>query len=132
VIFAAPCCRRGTCAQDAIGRILARDNAGGEASVPAYSQFSADRLKDALQLVRAGLWERDLGTNKVRCTPIVEEMFGFSPGTAGDDAAHYLALLHPDDMEELNRCLQRAIARFEIDFRIIRSDGTLRWIAARA
>jgi PAS domain S-box-containing protein len=103
--------------------------------VPAYSQFSADRLKDALELVRAGLWERDLGTNKVRCTPIVEEMFGFRPGTAGDDAARYLALLHPDDMAELTRCLQSAIAgngRFEIDFRIIRSDGTLRWIAAGA
>jgi PAS domain S-box-containing protein len=103
--------------------------------LPAYSQFGAERLKNALELARAGLWERDLRTNKVRCTPIVDEIFGFLPGEAGDEAAPYLALVHRDDMAELRRGIDRAIRSdgfHEMDFRIIRRDGTMRWIAARA
>lgn len=101
----------------------------------AYSQFSADRLKGALELARAGLWERDLRTNQVRCTPIVDELFGLPPGTGGGDAAPYLALVHPDDMKKLVRRLESATESdrfYEIDFRITRPDGDVRWIAARA
>jgi PAS domain S-box-containing protein len=96
--------------------------------------FSADRLKVALELARAGLWERDLLTGKVQRTPIVDEMFGFGPGEAGDDAAPFLALVHPDDMAEMQRTFQRALtpgSYYQMDFRVMRGDG-MRWIAGRA
>jgi len=103
--------------------------------MPAYPQFGPDHLKLALDLARTGLWERDLRTDKVRCTPIVDEMFGLKPSEAEKDAAPYLAAVHPDDMAEMRRRLADAIATrdfYEIDFRITRTDGAVRWIAGRA
>jgi len=103
--------------------------------VPGNSEFSADRLKVALELARAGLWERDLRTNKVRRTAIVDEMFGFKPGEVGDDAAPFLARLHPDDMAEMQRRFAQALSPggfYQMDIRITRPNGELRWIAGRA
>jgi hypothetical protein len=57
--------------------------------VSGNSEFSADRIKIALELARAGLWERDLRTGKAHRSPIVDEMFGFAPGEIGDDAAPF-------------------------------------------
>jgi PAS domain S-box-containing protein len=97
--------------------------------------FSADRLKVALELARAGLWERDLRTNTVRRSPIVDEMFGFAPGEAGDDAAAFMARVQPDDLAEMTRLFQRALAPgayYQMDFRVIHGDGRLRWLAGRA
>ena len=103
--------------------------------MPEYAQFSSDHLQLALELAGAGLWERDLRTNKVRRTPIVDEMFGFKPGEVGDDAAPFLARLHPDDMAEMNRRFARALEPggfYQMNIRITRPDGALRWIAGRA
>jgi PAS domain S-box-containing protein len=99
------------------------------------SEFSADRLKVALELARAGLWERDLRTGKVRRTPIVDDMFGFKPGEAGDEAATFLARVHPDDMAEMARRFELAVdaaAYYQMEFRVIRGDGEMRWLVGRA
>jgi PAS domain S-box-containing protein len=103
--------------------------------VPEFSQFSVDHLKVALELARAGLWERNLRTNKVRRTPMVDQIFGFKPGEVGDDAAPFLARLHPDDLIEMNRRFEGALKAgtfYQMEIRITRADGALRWIAGRA
>ena len=103
--------------------------------MPEYVPFSFEHLKLALDLVSAGLWERDLRSNKLHCTPIVDEMFGFEVGAGGDNAAPYLSRVHPDDLVEMMRRLKEAIAGrgfYEIDFRITRADGAVRWITGRA
>ncbi|HEX2115538.1 MAG TPA: PAS domain S-box protein, partial [Alphaproteobacteria bacterium] len=103
--------------------------------MPENSEFSAERLKVALELARAGLWERDVRSGKVRRTPMVDEMFGFKPGEAGDNAAPFLARIHPDDLAAMARSFQRVLAPgtyYQMDFRVNRGDGALRWIAGRA
>lgn len=103
--------------------------------MPKESKFSVDQLKVALELARAGLWERDLRTNKIRRTQMVDQMFGFGPGEVGDDAAPFLARLHPEDAAEMNRRFDAALKGgtfYQMDIRITRTDGALRWIAGRA
>jgi PAS domain S-box-containing protein len=99
------------------------------------SEFSADRLKVALELARAGLWERDLRTNRTVRSPIIDEMFGFKPGEMGEDAAPFLDRLHPDDRVEMMRRLDAAVESggfYEMDVRITRTDGAQRIVAGRA
>ena len=72
--------------------------------MPGSSEFSADRLKVALELARAGLWERDLRTNRVVRSPIIDEMFGFRPGEVGDDATPFLSCIDPDDQPWYRGC----------------------------
>ena len=99
------------------------------------ANFSASRLWAALELARTGLWQRDLRTGKVARTPMVDEMFGFKPGEAGDDAQPFLDRVHPDDRAEMQRTLTEAARHgtfAEMDFRITRPDGSERCIAGRA
>lgn len=99
------------------------------------TDFSADRLKVALELARAGLWERDLRTNRTVRSPIVDEMFGFAPGEAGEDAGPFIDSIHPDDRAEMFRRLGHAADSggfYEMDIRITRKDGAQRVIAGRA
>lgn len=42
--------------------------------MPTDNDFTIDRLKLALQLARSGLWQRDLRTNKIMRTPMVENL----------------------------------------------------------
>jgi PAS domain S-box-containing protein len=102
--------------------------------VPTEHEFTVERLKLALQLARSGLWQRDLRTNKTIRTPMVDEMFGFAPGEAGDDATPFLARLHPDDHAAMLRQLNDAMSgtrHYEMVIRILRPDG-MRYISGRA
>lgn len=103
--------------------------------MPNHSEFTADRLKVALELAHVGLWERDLGTNRTVRSPIIDEMFGFQPGEIGDEAEPFLARLHPDDRLEMMRRFEEALRTgsfYEMDVRITRTDGAQRLIAGRA
>jgi PAS domain S-box-containing protein len=103
--------------------------------VPIHQNIGADRLRVALELARTGLWQRDLRTNKILRTPMVDEMFGFQPGEAGDDAAAFIDRIHPDDRAEMARRIAEADQSgtlVELVFRITRTDGAQRWIVGRA
>jgi PAS domain S-box-containing protein len=103
--------------------------------VPTNRDFTIDRLKLALQLARSGLWQRDLRTNKIVRTPMVDEMFGFASGEVGDDAAPFLERIHPDDYPEMLKTLERAArtgSHYEMVIRIVRPDGVTRFISGRA
>ena len=103
--------------------------------MPNTSQFTADRLKVALELAHVGLWERDLRTNRTVRSPIIDEMFGFGPGEVGEEAEPFLSRLHPDDRVEMMRRFDEALRTgsfYEMDIRITRTDGAQRLIAGRA
>lgn len=96
--------------------------------------LDARRLQIALDLARIGFWERDLRTNKTVRSPIIDEIFGFEPGEVGDDAAPFLARVHPDDRWVIEARMREGIAKdapYFKEFRIRHTDGTWRWIAAR-
>jgi PAS domain S-box-containing protein len=100
-----------------------------------YATIDANKLQVALEIARIGFWERDLRTNRAIRSPVVDEIFGFRAGEAGDAAGPFLARIHPDDWVDMGRYIARSIETgkpFNQLFRITRVDGVMRWVEGRA
>jgi PAS domain S-box-containing protein len=94
-------------------------------------QEHAERLCLAMEGGEMGAWDIDLGTGMVIWDAKQHAIFGRSLKDTPKNMNEFYALLHPDDM---NRIKQAAAAseltgRFSEEFRIIRPDGGVRWVA---
>lgn len=94
------------------------------------------KLKLALEATRIGVWERDLVTNRiVSRSPIIDELFGFAPGEAGDKAETFFARVDPDDhvrmMHRIDEKKKGNTPPRQGEFRVRKPDGTICWLAAR-
>jgi PAS domain S-box-containing protein len=88
----------------------------------------------AIETAQLGTYERDLITNEVRMNDVCRMILGLPEGTLPPDIA--LRAIYPKDEERVLEAVARAYdpALREIcgaDFRIVRSDGTVRWVAGR-
>ena len=93
---------------------------------------SEERLRLAQMRTGIGIWDWDLHTGKLTWTPELEALFGLAPGTI-KSYADFRARVHPDDIERIEAERDAAVRRrekFALEFRIIRSDGQVRWILA--
>src|SRR5262249_26574174 len=91
---------------------------------------SEERLRLAQLKTGIGLWDWDLRTGKVTWTPELEAIFGLEPGTV-KGYSDFRDRVHPGDIERVEAERDAAIRRrdpFTVEFRIIRSDGKVRWI----
>jgi PAS domain S-box-containing protein len=94
---------------------------------------SEERLELAAESAGAGLWSLNLGTGCYWLTRKTRELFGFAPDEA---VTHdrFLSLVHPEDRElvrETVKMLVQSKNEGHIRYRILRPDGSLRWISSR-
>src|SRR5437660_826780 len=95
---------------------------------------SEDRVALAADAAQLGVWEIDAVTNKVWVSGKVRDLFQIAPGTGVDYAAFH-ERVHPDDQPVRDSAIKRAIETkggYEIEYRILLPDGTVRWISGRA
>jgi len=95
---------------------------------------SEDRVALATDAAQLGVWEIDAATNKVWVSDKVRDLFQITPGTDVDYAAFH-ERVHPDDRPLRDSAIKRAIETkdgYEIEYRILLPDGTVRWISGRA
>ena len=62
-------------------------------------------------------------------------MHGFAPRHLKGDYQHWLNSIHPEDRESTSSALRSALdkrADYDIEYRTLRSDGSMYWTAARA
>ncbi|MCA8976595.1 MAG: PAS domain-containing protein [Planctomycetes bacterium] len=100
---------------------------------PDRTDTSTDaRLRMALTAARMGIWEWDVGGDHVYWSPEVEALFGSPPGAFPPTFAAFLELVHPDDRDDLQRCVKNALRgssdRFALDHRATRPDGSRIWL----
>jgi PAS domain S-box-containing protein len=77
-----------------------------------------------------GIWERVLRTGKLTWTPQLEAIFGVEPESV-KDYADFRDRVHPDDLAAMEGQRDAAVQRgetFNLEYRIIRPDGQVRWI----
>ncbi len=92
----------------------------------------------ALAAARMGAWETNLESRTRKWSPEAMKLFGFElpggVGTVGGANDEYLAALHPDDRPMMKQFHQIANSHdfYEGDYRIVRPDGTIRWVTGRA
>ena len=94
---------------------------------------SEARLNVAADSAGAGLWTLDLRTRQVWATPRLRELFDLTPAQALTEQT-FLDVIHPQDREGIRLAVERAAegrGPLGAEFRIVRADGTERWIATR-
>jgi PAS domain S-box-containing protein len=97
-----------------------------------------DRLRRrfvAQAAANIGDWEWEVTTGKLRWSEEVEAMHGFAPRTFNGTYEQWLNSVHPDDRELATKAVAAALAKrsdYDIEYRTLRSDGSMYWTAARA
>jgi PAS domain-containing protein len=87
----------------------------------------------AAESASLGLWYRDTQTGKIWATDRTRTLYGF-PADAEVTFGQFLRSLHPDDRPITEKAIAEAIADvrdYNIVHRVVRTDETARWIAAR-
>jgi PAS domain S-box-containing protein len=89
-------------------------------------------LRSALTAAQMGTWYWDSASNAVKWSDTLEALYGLAPGTFGGTYQDFLNLVHPDDLTAVLDNIARAGQNgpeYEVEFRIVRPDGSVRWIA---
>ncbi|NEO84531.1 MAG: EAL domain-containing protein [Spirulina sp. SIO3F2] len=98
-------------------------------------QDSEEKFRQFAQNSNAVLWiyDRELQTS-VYVSPAFETVWGRSCASLRQDHEVFLQAVHPDDRSLFSQTLAdiEQTRTFLIDYRIVRPDGTIRWIRDRA
>jgi PAS domain S-box-containing protein len=93
------------------------------------------RLSLALEASGHGLWDWDVTTGTTWLSPGYYTMTGYRSGEVVPDLAFFQRLVHPEDWPHVYATMQSHLrgesAISEIEYRMIRADGTLRWMLGR-
>ena len=95
---------------------------------------SEERLRLAVTGGNLGIWEWDVGTNRLVWSDQLKAMFGWP--TEADDLTlkMFMDAIHPEDRFRVDAALQRSLAErsnYEVEYRILQPNGSLCWVAAK-
>jgi PAS domain S-box-containing protein len=111
-----------------------RENLHSLKQVEESLRRSEARLAEAQHVAHLGTWEWEVSRDIISWSDELYQIFGLRPQSFDGDYATYLSLLHPDDRELADETIQRAYEDrrpFELDHRLVRPDGTVRWVHGR-
>lgn len=95
---------------------------------------SDDRLRMAMEAAKIGAFDWNVLTGEVYWSPGLEALMGLPAGGFKGTFEAFNRFIHSADRERVQRAVQQSIARggeYEIEFRMVREDGTIRWVQAR-
>ncbi|MGA7408938.1 MAG: sigma 54-interacting transcriptional regulator [Bryobacteraceae bacterium] len=93
---------------------------------------SEERLRLAAAAAKAGLWTLEPRSGEIWATDEAKALHGLRPADKFD-LNILLALVHPDDRKVVLSAIEEETPAGEekqVEFRIIRADGTMRWISS--
>ena len=98
-------------------------------------QRAAERLMAAERLTRLGHWEHDLISGHGNWSVEIYRLLGLTPGEDYLELTRVLDAIHPEDRDA--ECTARILASagvkpYDAQYRIVRSDGTIRHVHAQA
>jgi PAS domain S-box-containing protein len=98
-------------------------------------RISEERLRLALDGGQTGMWEWDLQSNQTVWNERGFELLGLAPEDGPLTGDRFLEYIHPEDRPRVQRAVEEILARgdhFREEFRIVRADGQVRWLASVA
>ncbi|MBI3805349.1 MAG: EAL domain-containing protein [Nitrospirae bacterium] len=114
----------------AIGIINARDITERREAGLALKE-SEERLRMAINAARMYTWDWDVRTGRLIRSGHHQEMYGPEWPVSETRYASFLERVHPEDRKKFQEVLDRSVqgnVPYRNDFRIVRSDGEVRWL----
>ncbi|HEX6016103.1 MAG TPA: PAS domain-containing protein [Geminicoccaceae bacterium] len=97
-------------------------------------QVSQERLALAQEAGRVGNWDWDLDTGASTWSASLYRLLGLDPERAPPTGETFEGCVHPDDRAKVAEEAQTAIRGerpLDTEFRVVRPDGTIGWLASR-
>ena len=94
---------------------------------------SEEKLALAAKSAGAGLWSLDLASGRYWVTPRTLDLLGL-PKNESLTLDRFLGMVHPDDRDSIRRKIREVVSSGEegqAEYRIVRPDGNVRWLASR-
>ncbi|MCX5644942.1 MAG: PAS domain S-box protein [Phycisphaerae bacterium] len=92
-------------------------------------------LREAEQVGHIGSYSRDLRTGAIRWSDETYRIFGHEPGEISPTVDFVTSHIHPEDREEFleaNRAVVEEDKPYDVQYRIVRKDGSIRAVHSRA
>jgi len=116
--------------------IVHKESAGKIEEAQWARDESEERLRLAMSAERFGTFDWDIPTQKVIWSAETERIWGLPVGGFEGTYEHWRRLVHPDDVAEVERKVRCSLDNpnipYAFDHRIIRPNGTVGWIHAKA
>jgi PAS domain S-box-containing protein len=95
-----------------------------------------NRTREAVQVSQTGIFDHDQITDTIYWSPEQRKIYGFGPDEPVT-LAEFLNCVHPEDRERIGAAVRRAHdpagdGRFDVEHRILRRDGAVRWLTTRS
>jgi PAS domain S-box-containing protein len=100
----------------------------------AERNFANDRLRLAMESGKCVCWDWDLETNRNSWFGDLRTMFAIPSDVFVGPIDDFSRYVHPDDRTRVQQAIDGALKNrspYAAEFRVLRDDGTLRWIAAK-
>ena len=96
---------------------------------------SQQHYKLAVTSGKMGLWDWNLKTQEIYLDPNLKALMGFKDNEVSNYVSGWQQLVHPDDREQVmvvvNNYLEKLTPDFEIEYRMVHKNGSIRWAYAR-
>jgi PAS domain S-box-containing protein len=97
-------------------------------------EITNDRLRQAVEAGKCVGWDWDAKTGRDRWFGDLQTMFGIQSDTYSGPVEDFYSRVHPEDRAIARTAVadaRRSLKPFTAEFRVLRLDGTVRWINAR-
>ena len=97
--------------------------------VEAALRAGETRLREAQELAHVGNWQWDVLTSRLWWSDELYRIFGVARGANELTYGAFLDLIHPDDLQSVERAGRAAVQEkrpYEVEYRIVRADGEVR------
>jgi len=97
-------------------------------------EITKRRLQQAVDIAQLGYWHLDIESATLTWSNETYALAGVDPSTFHVTLASYIGLIHPDDrkaFQEAHAQAQRRGGNQDIEHRIVRPDGSVRWLRIR-
>jgi PAS domain S-box-containing protein len=95
---------------------------------------TARRLEDAQRVAKIGSWELDLVSGALTWSNEIYRIFEIGADRFGASYLDFLALVHPEDRETVDKAYQVSLQRrepYDIEHRLLMPDGRVKWVHER-
>src|SRR5258706_7033280 len=92
---------------------------------------SQRRLEEAQRIAHVGHWDRDLETRRITWSDEIYRILGLPLEERDSPRTEWLEVVHPEDRPRLSLLIEegeRGIRRFDMEFRIVRPNGEVRFL----